>query len=109
MGGRPRPRSGSTTSSPTTSCSPTRPAPRGTTGSTATYAYYGKPTYNPNNEPDLLAPYMYLWSGQPAKTATVARAAFTLFTDGADGMTGNDDLGTMSAWYVFSSWASTRR
>jgi Glycosyl hydrolase family 92 len=27
----------------------------------------------------------------------------TLFTTGPDGMTGNDDLGTMSAWYVFSS------
>ena len=26
----------------------------------------------------------------------------TLFTNGPDGMTGNDDLGTMSAWYVFS-------
>jgi putative alpha-1,2-mannosidase len=26
------------------------------------YDYYGKPTYNPNNEPDLLAPYMYLWA-----------------------------------------------
>ncbi|MHA3837241.1 GH92 family glycosyl hydrolase [Terrabacter sp. AAH1] len=70
----------------------------------ATYAYYSKPTYNPNNEPDLLAPYTYAWVQQPAKIATVARAAFTLFTDGADGMTGNDDLGTMSAWYVFSSW-----
>ncbi|MCU1536758.1 MAG: alpha-mannosidase [Humibacillus sp.] len=70
----------------------------------ATYAYYSKPTYNPNNEPDLLAPYLYAWVQQPSKTATVARAAYTLFTDGADGMTGNDDLGTMSAWYVFSSW-----
>ncbi len=67
------------------------------------YDYYGKPTYNPNNEPDLLAPYMYLWAGAPAKTATVVRAAMTLFTTGPDGMTGNDDLGTMSAWYVFSS------
>ena len=70
----------------------------------ATYAYYSKPTYNPNNEPDLLAPYVYAWVQQPAKIATVARAAFTLFTAGPDGMTGNDDLGTMSAWYVFSSW-----
>jgi predicted alpha-1,2-mannosidase len=70
---------------------------------TAPYDYYGKPTYNPNNEPDLLAPYMYLWTGSPAKTATVVRAAMTLFTTGPDGMTGNDDLGTMSAWYVFSS------
>ncbi|RSM42471.1 alpha-mannosidase [Amycolatopsis balhimycina DSM 5908] len=67
------------------------------------YDYYGKPTYNPNNEPDLLAPYTYNWVGAPAKTATVVRAAMTLFTTGPDGMTGNDDLGTMSAWYVFSS------
>jgi predicted alpha-1,2-mannosidase len=70
----------------------------------ATYAYYSKPTYNPNNEPDLLAPSMYAFVQQPSKTATVNRAAFTLFNDGPDGMTGNDDLGTMSAWYVFSSW-----
>ncbi|MFF0066117.1 GH92 family glycosyl hydrolase [Streptomyces sp. NPDC005279] len=67
------------------------------------YDYYGKPTYNPNNEPDLHAPYMYLWAGAPAKAATVTRAAMTLFTNRPDGMTGNDDLGTMSAWYVFSS------
>ena len=33
----------------------------------------------------------------------MVRAAETLFTNGPDGMTGNDDLGTMSAWYVFSS------
>ncbi|MBP2335391.1 putative alpha-1,2-mannosidase [Saccharothrix coeruleofusca] len=70
---------------------------------TQPYDYYGKPTYNPNNEPDLLAPYVYLSVGAPAKTATVVRAAMTLFTTGPDGMTGNDDLGTMSAWYVFSS------
>jgi predicted alpha-1,2-mannosidase len=67
------------------------------------YNYYGATTYNPNNEPDLLSPYTYLWTGQPYKTATVVRAAETLFTNGPDGMTGNDDLGTMSAWYVFSS------
>jgi predicted alpha-1,2-mannosidase len=67
------------------------------------YDYYSKATYNPNNEPDLLAPYMYLWAGAPSKTATVVRAAMTLFTNGPNGMTGNDDLGTMSAWYVFSS------
>jgi len=69
----------------------------------APYDYYAKPTYNPNNEPDLLAPYMYAYVREPSKTATVVRAAFNLFTTGPDGMTGNDDLGTMSAWYVFSS------
>jgi predicted alpha-1,2-mannosidase len=67
------------------------------------YDYYSFTTYNPNNEPDLLAPYTYLWTGQPYKTSTVLRAAYTLFTNGPNGVTGNDDLGTMSAWYVFSS------
>ena len=67
------------------------------------YDYYSFTTYNPNNEPDLLAPYTYLWTGQPYKTATVVRAAYTLFTNAPNGVTGNDDLGTMSAWYVLSS------
>ncbi|MET0423279.1 MAG: GH92 family glycosyl hydrolase, partial [Actinoplanes sp.] len=40
----------------------------------APYDYYAKPTYNPNNEPDLLAPYLYHWAGDPAKAATVVRA-----------------------------------
>jgi putative alpha-1,2-mannosidase len=67
------------------------------------YDYYGAVTYNPNNEPDLHAPYLYAWTGRPWKTATVVRAAETLFTNGPEGMTGNDDLGTVSAWYVLSS------
>jgi predicted alpha-1,2-mannosidase len=67
------------------------------------HEYYGAVTYNPNNEPDLHAPYMYAWTGQPWKTATVVRAAETLFTNEPEGMTGNDDLGTVSAWYVLSS------
>lgn len=68
-----------------------------------TYDYYGWETYNPNNEPNLHAPYMYLWAGEPWKTTDVVRAAATLFTDGPHGVTGNDDLGTMSAWHVLSS------
>jgi predicted alpha-1,2-mannosidase len=67
------------------------------------YAYYGARTYNPNNEPDLHAPFLYAWTGQPWKTSTVVRAAQSLFTTGPEGMTGNDDLGTMSAWYVLTS------
>lgn len=67
------------------------------------YAYYDADKYNPLNEPDLAAPYAYLSTGQPWKTADVVRAALTLFTDEPDGLTGNDDLGTMSAWNVLSS------
>jgi predicted alpha-1,2-mannosidase len=67
------------------------------------YDYYRAHTYNPNNEPDLHAPFLYAWTGQPWKTSTVVRAAQSLFTTGPEGMTGNDDLGTMSAWYVLTS------
>jgi predicted alpha-1,2-mannosidase len=67
------------------------------------YEYYNADKYNPQNEPDLIAPYTYLSTGQPWKTTDVVHAALTLFTDTPTGMTGNDDLGTMSAWNVLSS------
>ena len=67
------------------------------------YSYYNQYRYNPNNEPDLHAPWMYTLIGQPWKTATVVRAAQALFTNAPGGVTGNDDLGTMSAWYLFSA------
>ena len=70
---------------------------------TDAYHYYGAQTYNPNNEPDLHAPFLYAWTGRPWRTATVVRAAWRLFTADPAGLTGNDDLGTMSAWYVLSS------
>lgn len=69
------------------------------------YAYYnaGTDRYNPANQPDLQAPYVYLWTGQPWKTQAVVRAATTMFTNTPDGSPGNDDLGTMAAWYVMSA------
>lgn len=67
------------------------------------YSYYNQYRYNPNNEPDLHAPWMYVLLGQPWKTGVVVRAAQALFRDAPDGVTGNDDLGTMSAWYLFSA------
>ncbi|MEU6008880.1 GH92 family glycosyl hydrolase [Streptomyces sp. NPDC047453] len=67
------------------------------------YAYYDADKYNPMNEPDLAAPYTYLSTGQPWKTTDVVHAALTLFTDEPAGLSGNDDLGTMSAWKVLAS------
>ncbi|MGW4821349.1 GH92 family glycosyl hydrolase [Streptomyces sp. NPDC004227] len=67
------------------------------------YAYYDADKYNPMNEPDLAAPYTYLSTGQPWKTTDVVHAALTLFTDEPAGLSGNDDLGTMSAWNVLAS------
>jgi len=59
--------------------------------------------YNPHNEVDLQAPYLYDYLGQPWKTADVVRAAETLYTTAPNGLPGGDDLGTMSGWYVLSA------
>ncbi|GMA30031.1 GH92 family glycosyl hydrolase [Litorihabitans aurantiacus] len=64
---------------------------------------YSGSKYNPNNEPDLHAPLYYSYLGEPAKASAVVRTAQRLFTNGPAGVTGNDDLGTMSAWYVLTS------
>ncbi len=56
------------------------------------------------NEPCALTPWLYAWLGQPAKTQdTVRRAMLELFDDSPAGYAGNDDLGQMSAWYVFGA------
>ncbi|WP_307865270.1 GH92 family glycosyl hydrolase [Streptomyces montanisoli] len=67
------------------------------------YSYYDSTKFNPNNEPNLIAPYMYAWTGRPGNTATVVKAQETLFTNSPGGIPGNDDMGEMSSWYVMSS------
>ncbi|GAA3576187.1 GH92 family glycosyl hydrolase [Amycolatopsis ultiminotia] len=67
------------------------------------YDYYDSTKYNPNNEPNLIAPYLYAWTGRPGNTATVVKAQETLFTNTPGGIPGNDDMGEMSSWYVLSS------
>ena len=49
------------------------------------YDYYNQFRYNPNNEPDLHAPWMYALIGRPEKTSVVVRAAQTLFVNGPGG------------------------
>jgi predicted alpha-1,2-mannosidase len=61
--------------------------------------------YDPTNEPDLQAPFLYNYINRPWKTQKlVAETADRVFSDAPDGLAGggNDDLGTMSAWYIFS-------
>ncbi|MGB6713376.1 MAG: GH92 family glycosyl hydrolase, partial [Candidatus Cybelea sp.] len=54
------------------------------------------------NEPSLGTPWVYLSVGEPWRAqAIVRRALTTLYADAPDGLPGNDDLGTMSAWYVW--------
>ncbi len=56
------------------------------------------------NEPCLGSPWVYLSAGEPWRTQAVVRQAIaTLYAPTPDGLPGNDDLGTMSAWYVWSA------
>ena len=56
------------------------------------------------NEPSIGAPWAYLAVGRPWRAQAIVRTVMdTLYADRPDGIPGNDDLGTMSAWYVWSS------
>ncbi|MCW2596632.1 MAG: hypothetical protein JWP39_2520 [Jatrophihabitans sp.] len=56
------------------------------------------------NEPSIEIPWEYDYAGAPYKTqAVVRKIQQQIFTATPAGIAGNDDLGTMSAWYVFSA------
>jgi predicted alpha-1,2-mannosidase len=56
------------------------------------------------NEPTLQTPWLYDWMGRPYRTqAAVRRALLELYGTSPAGYPGNDDLGTLSAWYVFGA------
>lgn len=60
--------------------------------------------YAHGNEPNHHIPYLYNLAGQPWKTAELIRKIDQQFyTNKPDGLCGNDDVGEMSAWYVFSA------
>ncbi|MEU8612658.1 GH92 family glycosyl hydrolase [Actinoplanes sp. NPDC048791] len=60
--------------------------------------------YDPTNEPGIHVPWMYNGLGQPWKTQeTVRQIVDTAYGTGPAGLPGNDDLGTMSAWYAFAA------
>ena len=65
--------------------------------------YYIGNQFTPANETDLQTPWYYDWLGQPWKTSQVVRAAMQTYNSRPDGMPGNDDTGTMAAWYVMAS------
>lgn len=57
-----------------------------------------------DNEPSTGAPWLYDVAGRPDKTEqTVRQALNSLWSNTPYGIPGNDDLGAMSAWYVWGA------
>jgi predicted alpha-1,2-mannosidase len=60
--------------------------------------------FDATNEPDIQTPYLYNYFGAAYKTQETVRAIVdTKWSNGTGGIPGNDDAGTMSAWYVLSA------
>ena len=60
--------------------------------------------YVHGNEPSHHVPYLFDFAGQPRKTQQWVRHIMnTKYLPAPDGLSGNDDCGQMSAWYIFSS------
>ncbi len=60
--------------------------------------------YAHGNEPSHHVAYLYDYTAHPCKTQEIIRQVFDKFyLPGRDGLSGNDDCGQMSAWYIFSA------
>ncbi len=65
---------------------------------------FDKGHYDPTNEPDIIYPYLFSrFKGEEWRTQReVKRILDTHYKNSPDGLPGNDDTGTMSAWALFS-------
>jgi predicted alpha-1,2-mannosidase len=60
--------------------------------------------YPQGNEPAFHIPYLYDYAGEPWKTQKLVRQSMDAwFTNSPTGLCGDDDDGTLSSWFVFSS------
>jgi predicted alpha-1,2-mannosidase len=60
--------------------------------------------YAHGNEPSHHMAYLYSYAGQPWKTQEMVRKILSeMYSNKPDGISGNEDCGQMSAWYILSS------
>lgn len=56
------------------------------------------------NEPSMATPWIYCFLGRPDRTQALVRRVVTeLYSAGSGACPGNDDLGTLSSWYIFAA------
>jgi predicted alpha-1,2-mannosidase len=67
-------------------------------------ALFDKGEYWHGNEPGHQIPFLYNYTGSPHKSQRIVRQILAEeYSDGPGGLSGNDDAGQMSAWYVFAA------
>lgn len=59
--------------------------------------------YVHGNQPSHHVAYLYDFAGQPWKTQEMVRKVMDLYTTGPGGICGNEDMGSLSSWYVLSA------
>jgi predicted alpha-1,2-mannosidase len=65
---------------------------------------FAKKEYWHGNEPGHQIPFMYNYTAAPYKTQQIVSTILQEeYSDGPGGLSGNDDAGQMSAWYVFAA------
>lgn len=55
------------------------------------------------NQPSFDHPWVWHWLGQPARTQDTVDRGMRLWQVAPDGLPGNEDLGSLSAWWVWSA------
>ena len=61
--------------------------------------------YIHGNEPSHHLPYLYMYAGAPTKTQSrLKQIVDSQYKPAPDGLVGNDDLGQMSAWLMFTAF-----
>jgi len=67
-------------------------------------AFFDAGQYWHGNEPSHQIAFLYNYSGQPWKTQKIVANIMNVeYGNGPGGLSGNDDAGQMSAWYVFAA------
>ncbi|EIW81933.1 glycoside hydrolase family 92 protein, partial [Coniophora puteana RWD-64-598 SS2] len=66
--------------------------------------YFGGGHNDQTNEPSHHAPYLYVFAGAASKTQSLLRQiAQENYNSTVNGLSGNDDCGQMSAWYILAT------
>lgn len=64
--------------------------------------FFDEGRFDPSNEPDFHAPFLYNYAGVPWKTQQRCDGSMaSTFSTAPGGLPGNDDAGATSAWFVF--------